>query len=316
MTPGRSRPVRAKVDRPGKGKQRVLSLKNLDKRYGSVVALDDTSFDVPPGWIVGFLGPNGAGKTTAMRCVFGLVQPDRGQVLWNNHLIGPAERLQFGYMPEERGLYPKMKVRDQLTYFGRLSGLTGTTAAQRADYWLGRLGLADRALDETVRLSHGNQQRIQLVTALIHQPSLLVLDEPFAGLDPLGMETMAGLLAELADGGVGIVFSSHQLDLVEDVCQDVVIINQGRVVLSGQVTALKAASGRRHLQVSVDGRAWVPNVEGLEVVPGTQSDPRYLVSAAARIDEILARAQADGEVTTFTVEPPSLTDLFREAVGL
>jgi ABC-2 type transport system ATP-binding protein len=293
----------------------VLSLQNLDKRYGPVVALDGASFDVPSGRIVGFLGPNGAGKTTAMRCVFGLAQPDRGQVLWNDRPIGPAERLRFGYMPEERGLYPKMKVRDQLAFFGRLSGLDRTTAGERADYWLSRLGLADRALDETVRLSHGNQQRVQLATALIHRPDLLVLDEPFAGLDPLGMETMSGLLAELAGAGVGIVFSSHQLDLVEDVCQDVVIINQGRVVLSGQVAALKASSGRRHLQVSVDGRAWVPDVAGLEAVSGPGVEPRYLVSSAARLDEVLAQAQAQGEVTTFTVEPPSLTDLFREAVG-
>ena len=293
----------------------MLSLENLDKRYGKIVALDGASFEVPNGRIVGFLGPNGAGKTTAMRCVFGLVQPDRGRVLWNDRPIGHAERLQFGYMPEERGLYPKMKVRDQLTYFGRLSGLDKTTAGERADYWLGRLGLEGRAFDETVRLSHGNQQRVQLATALVHRPKLLVLDEPFAGLDPLGMETMAGMLAELAGSGVGIVFSSHQLDLVEDVCQDVVIINQGHVVLSGQVAALKVASGRRHLQVSVDGKAWAPDLPGLEVVPGSGSEPRYLVSSAARIDEVLAQAQAHGEVTTFTVEPPSLTDLFREAVG-
>ena len=292
----------------------MLSLTSLDKRYGPIVALDDASFDVPDGRIVGFLGPNGAGKTTAMRCVFGLVRPDRGQVRWNGQPVGHAERLRFGYMPEERGLYPKMKVKEQLTYFGRLSGLDGTTAAERADYWLSRLGLSDRALDETVKLSHGNQQRVQLATALIHQPSLLVLDEPFAGLDPLGMETMAKLLAELADTGVGIVFSSHQLDLVEDVCQDVVIVNQGRVVLSGTVATLKANSGRRHLQVSVDGQAWVPDVEGLEVIPTARTEPRYVLNSTARLEEVLAKAQMQGEVTTFTVEPPSLTDLFREAV--
>lgn len=292
----------------------MLSLRDLEKRYGSVVALDRASFDVPPGRIVGFLGPNGAGKTTAMRCVFGLVRPDRGQILWNGQPVGPAERLQFGYMPEERGLYTKMKVRDQLAYFGRLSGLDRTTATERADYWLGRLGLSDRAFDETVRLSHGNQQRVQLATALIHGPGLLVLDEPFAGLDPIGMETMAGMLAELAESGVGIVFSSHQLDLVEDVCQDVVIINKGRIVLSGEVAALKLTSGRRHLQVSVDGRAWVPDVEGLEVVRGSAAEVRYLIDASVRLDEILAKAQAQGEVTMFTVEPPGLTDLFREAV--
>jgi ABC-2 type transport system ATP-binding protein len=291
----------------------VLSLQHLDKRYGPVVALDDATFDVPPGRIIGFLGPNGAGKTTAMRCVFDLVRPDRGTVLWNDQPVGPAERLRFGYMPEERGLYPKMKVRDQLAYFGRLSGLDGSTAGERADHWLARLGLSDRALEETVKLSHGNQQRVQLAAALVHDPRLLVLDEPFAGLDPLGMETMSAMLAGLAGEGVAIVFSSHQLDLVEDVCQDVVIINRGRIVLSGRVADLKAASGRRHLQVEVDGRPWAPDVPGLDMVDG--ADRRYLVSADTRLDDVLAQAQAAGNVTTFTVEPPSLTDLFREAVG-
>lgn len=279
-----------------------------------MVALDGATFEVPPGRIVGFLGPNGAGKTTAMRCVFGLVRPDRGTIRWNGGPIGPSERLAFGYMPEERGLYPKMKVRDQLAYFARLSGMNGSDASSTADRWLHRLGLADRAGSETARLSHGNQQRVQLATALIHGPRLLVLDEPFAGLDPLGMDTMAELLVEQADGGVGIVFSSHQLDLVEDVCQDVVIINQGRIALSGEVRALKAASGRRHLQVSVDGKPWTPDVEGLEVVGAGGTQPRYLVSSATKIEEVLARAQRQGEVTTFTVEPPSLSDLFREAV--
>jgi ABC-2 type transport system ATP-binding protein len=293
----------------------MLSLQHLDKRYGSITALDDASFEVPSGRIIGFLGPNGAGKTTAMRCVFDLVRPDGGMVLWNGRPIGPAERLQFGYMPEERGLYPKMKVRDQLAYFGRLSGLDGTSAGERADHWLARLGLADRALEETVKLSHGNQQRVQLAAALVHSPKLLVLDEPFAGLDPLGMETMSGMLAELAGDGVGIVFSSHQLDLVEDVCQDVVIINRGRIVLSGRVADLKAASGRRHLRIAVNGQPWTPDVEDLEMVSGTGADPRYLVGSHTRLDQVLAQAQAAGHVTTFTVEPPSLTDLFREAVG-
>ncbi len=293
----------------------MLSLRRLVKRYGPVVALEEASFEVPPGRIVGFLGPNGAGKTTAMRCVFGLVRPDDGEVLWKGAPVDAAARLRFGYMPEERGLYPKMKVREQLAYFGRLSGMNGTDAGTAADTWLSRLGLTDRALSETARLSHGNQQRVQLAASLIHQPELLVLDEPFSGLDPLGMETMSELLAEQAEAGAGIVFSSHQLDLVEDVCEDVVIIHEGRIVLSGDVKALKAASGRRHLQVSVDGKPWVPEVADLEVVPGNRREPRYLVTSATRLDEVLAKAQAQGEVTTFTVEPPSLNDLFREAVG-
>jgi len=290
----------------------MLSLVGLHKRYGHVVALDGVSFDVVPGRIVGFLGPNGAGKTTAMRCIFGLVRPDAGEVRWNGRAIDAADYLRFGYMPEERGLYPKMKIREQLIYFGRLSGMSASAAADSTDRWLSRLGIADRAFSKLEELSHGNQQRVQLAVSLVHEPVMAILDEPFAGLDPLGVEGMADTLRELAGAGAGIVFSSHQLDLVQDVCQDVVIINNGRVVLSGELAELRGRSEHRHLTVSVEGVPWIPDLPGLEMAGSNGGS--YLIGVGTDIGALLERARQDGEVTSFTFEPPNLSDLFREAV--
>jgi ABC-2 type transport system ATP-binding protein len=286
----------------------VLKLDGLSKRYGDVIALDGAGFEVPPGHIVGFLGPNGAGKTTAMRCVFGLVEPDAGSITWNGRSVGSAERLRFGYMPEERGLYPKMRVIEQLSYFGRLSGLGRSDAADAATTWLARLGLADRAQSKLEELSHGNQQRVQLAAALVHGPDVAVLDEPFSGLDPIAMLTLADSLRALAASGVGIVFSSHQLDLVEDVCEDVVIIHAGRVVLSGELRRLKAEAEIRHLTVEVDDRPWAPPA-------GAQlSGNRTLVDRHADLEALLSQAREHGTVTRFAFEPPHLSDLFTEAV--
>ena len=292
----------------------MLSLVNLSKRFGDIVALEGASFDVPAGRIVGFLGPNGAGKTTAMRCIFDLVHPDTGVVLWGGAPVGPAERLRFGYMPEERGLYPKMKVGEQLTYFARLSGKSRQEAKDDAAAWLTQLGLIDRTDSKLEELSHGNQQRVQLAAALVHNPELAVLDEPFAGLDPIGMESMAQTLRDLAGRGVGIVFSSHQLDTVEDLCQDVVIIDHGKVVLTGELSRLRSSARVRHLVVEVDDQAWSPDGDDVTVVVTRTGDRRLLVEPDVDLDALLAAARAAGTVTRFSFEPPHLSDLFREAI--
>lgn len=293
---------------------RVLEILGLSKQYGAVVALDDASFVVPPGRIVGFLGPNGAGKTTAMRCIFGLVEPDAGRIRWNGRAVSPADRLTFGYMPEERGLYPKMRVREQLIYFGKLYRLGSDDAARAADHWLHTLGLIDRAGSRLDELSHGNQQRIQLAVALLHQPRLLVLDEPFAGLDPIGVEAMSEILESQARAGVGIVFSSHQLDLVEDVCQDVVIIDRGRVVLAGPTAELQAASGMVRIEIEVNGRPWAPDIGGMVDVSRDQRHEARLADRSVELDVILDKAAAQGEVTSVFYGPPRVSDLFLEAV--
>lgn len=292
----------------------MLEVQDLAKRYGDVLALDGCSFSVSSGRIVGFLGPNGAGKTTTMRCIFGLARPEAGEIRWQGREVGREERRRFGYMPEERGLYPRMRVREQIVYFAELSGLDRSAAERAAGRWLGRLKLADRAESRVEELSHGNQQRVQLAVAMAHAPELVVLDEPFSGLDPIAVESVAGLLAELASEGVAVLFSSHQLDLVEDVCQDVVIIDHGRVVLSGDVHRLRASSSRRSLRVTVDGAPWIPNVHGVTVVPREEGRPRVLVDASVDLDELLRLAGETGRVTQFSFEPPSLSDLFLEAV--
>ena len=293
----------------------MLEVRELHKRYGDVVALDGASVVVSPGRILGFLGPNGAGKTTTMRVVFGLVDPDAGDVTWSGNTITDADRRRFGYMPEERGLYPKMEVREQVVHFGRLSGMGSQSAVAATDRWLGLLGIDDRAESKVEDLSHGNQQRVQLAAALVHDPVLLVLDEPFAGLDPLGVDALSTTLQDLANKGTAIVFSSHQLDLVEDVSQDVAIINRGRVVLSGVLDDLKAASTTRRLDIVVNGDRWVPDSGG-RVVTDDLGRRHTLVESDAPVGDILAAASSEGHVDRFSFEPPSLSDLFREAVGI
>jgi len=294
----------------------MLEVIDLAKRYGNVVALDGATFTARPGRIVGFLEPNGAGKTTTMRCIFGLATPDSGEVRWKGQPIDRRTRLRFGYMPEQRGLYPRMRVGEQLGYFGQQHGLSGKEAAAATRRWLERLGLADREKSKLEELSHGNQQRIQLATALTHDPELLVLDEPFSGLDPLGTATMTVVVREQAARGVGVVFSSHQLDLVEDVCEDVVIIARGRVVAAGAIEELKSRSGRRHLEVEVVGSdgTWLDGDGSLTVLEHDRDRVKLLVSDSVDLDALLQRARAAGEVRTFAYQPPKLSELFMEAV--
>jgi ABC-2 type transport system ATP-binding protein len=295
----------------------MLEINDLAKRYGSVTALDGASFTASPGRIVGFLGPNGAGKTTTMRVIFGLASPDRGEVRWAGAPVDRNARLRFGYMPEQRGLYPRMRVAEQLSYFAQQHGLGGKAANAAANHWLERMGLADRAKSKLEELSHGNQQRVQLATALVHDPELLVLDEPFSGLDPIGIATMTEVIRERAAAGVGVVFSSHQLDLVEDVCEDVVIIARGRIVASGGIEELKTASGRQHLEVEVVGSdgTWLDGLGDLKVLDRSNGKVKLLVDRAVDLDALLARARGAGEVRTFAYQPPKLSELFMEAVA-
>ncbi len=294
----------------------MLQIDDLVKHYGNVVALDGATFEAMPGRLVGFLGPNGAGKTTAMRCVFGLVRPDRGQTRWNGAPIDRLMRLRFGYMPEQRGLYPRMRVGEQLSYFAQHHGMSHRDADAATMRWLERLGIADRAKSKLEELSHGNQQRVQLGAALVHDPELLVLDEPFSGLDPLGIETMSEILRERAAAGVGVLFSSHQLDLVEDICEDVVIIARGRIAAHGAINELRAASDRRHLEVEVEGTGgrWLDGRTGLTVIEHKDDLIRLLVTADADLAGLLASASAAGPIRRFSFQPPTLSELFMEVV--
>jgi ABC-2 type transport system ATP-binding protein len=295
----------------------VLSARGLEKRYGPTTALDGCDLAVERGRLVGFLGPNGAGKTTLMRAVFGLVELDAGQVTWDGETVSTAQRVRFGYMPEQRGLYPKMRVVDQLGHLGRLHGLDRAEGQRRAHRWLDVLGLAERAQDPLEALSHGNQQRVQLAAALVHDPELLVLDEPFSGLDPLGVETMGAVLRERQEAGAAIVFSSHQLDLVQSLCDDVVVISEGRDILAGTLDELRSASGSHRVELAFDEPVgWDParEVAGVEVLEVAPTTMRLLVPAGTDPSALLASARASGQVREFSFGPPTLSELFREAV--
>ena len=296
----------------------MLEVIDLSRRYGDVVALDHLSFTVEPGQLFGFVGPNGAGKTTTMRIILGVLEPDGGEVRWRGRPVDLETRARFGYMPEERGLYPKMRVLDQLAYFASLHGLPRAEAAAAAEGWLERLGLADRAGDRVESLSLGNQQRVQLGVALVHGPELLVLDEPFSGLDPVGVDVLSGVLQGLADEGVPVVFSSHQLELVERLCESVAIVKDGRLVASGRVDELRergttrpdragrgGRGGRRVARARAGRRARRPR-------PGR---PARRAARRRRARALLDAARTAGTVTHFALERPTLSELFRKAVA-
>ena len=294
----------------------MLEFDAVVKRFGPVTALDRCTFAARPGRLTGFLGPNGAGKTTAMRAVFGLVELDAGTVSWRGTPIAPVDRAWFGYMPEERGLYPRMRVRDQLVYLGRLCGRTVEDATRCVDTWLERLRLADRASDPLDTLSHGNQQRVQLIAALVNEPELLVLDEPFSGLDPIAIADMTELLTEVATAGATVLFSSHQLDLVEDLCEDVIIIDHGRIVLAGELTELREAVPQRFVDIRFHGA--VPDWSGLaavELVESGEGLARLQVDRDVDLAEVVARAPRTTDIVSFAYQPPTLSELFRRAVA-
>jgi ABC-2 type transport system ATP-binding protein len=295
----------------------LLELEGLTRRYGTLTALDGLSFSVHAGQVVGFLGPNGAGKTTTMRAVFGLVDLDAGRVTWNGTAVGQAERLRFGYMPEERGLYPAMLVGEQLEYLGRLHAMSAHDAATATRAWLERLGVADRAGSKVEVLSHGNQQRVQLAAALVHGPEVLILDEPLAGLDPTGIDAIGEVLVEQARAGCCVLFSSHQLDQVEDLCEAVVIIDHGRLVVSGKVDEL-ATSGPRRLVVRVAGdrdASWARNLAGVTVSEVNGGAARLVLDESVDSDSVLRAAMGAGRVTEFVFERRRLSEVFREALA-
>ncbi|MFI6298713.1 ABC transporter ATP-binding protein [Nonomuraea sp. NPDC050790] len=291
----------------------MLEIRELRKRYADKVALDGVGFAVRPGEMFGFVGANGAGKTTTMRIVMGVLKPDAGEVAWQGKPLGAADRRRFGYMPEERGLYQKMRVGEQVEYFGRLHGLSQPKARRATDELLERLTLTERRADAVEALSLGNQQRVQLAVALVHDPEVLVLDEPFSGLDPIAVDALAGVLQERCRGGVPVIFSSHQLELVERLCDAVGIISAGRMMASGTVEDLRAAESTTLRVVVRDAQpGWADGLPGRLTVNG---DRHVLLVEAGEDQEILHRAVKAGHVEHFGVERPTLTEIFKEAVA-
>lgn len=293
----------------------MLELKDLTKRYGEVVALDGLTLRAQPGRLVGFLGPNGSGKTTAMRSVFGLVRLDAGTVTWRGDPVGVEQRLRFGYMPEQRGLYPRMAAGRQLTYLARLRGMPADQASRAAHRWLEEFGLAARAGDAVSQLSHGNQQRVQLAAALVHEPDVLVLDEPFSGLDPLGVEAMSAVLRDRARDGATVIFSSHQLDLVEELCDDVVIVAAGRDRATGTLEDVRGAGAYRRVEIRLAGGGPIDPPAGTEVVGTRDGVVRLRVPVDTDARGFLERIASQGSVERFTLAPPPLSEVFSDVVG-
>lgn len=294
----------------------MLSVAGLTRRFGDHLALDDVSFDVVPGRMTGFVGANGAGKTTTMRIILGVLAPSSGAVTWNGQPLTAEVRRDFGYMPEERGLYPKMKIREQLVFFGRLHGL-GSRAGERADKLLNRLGLSERAGDTLETLSLGNQQRVQIAAALVHEPIALVMDEPFSGLDPLAVDAMVDLLREEVTPQVPVLFSSHQLELVERLCDDLVVLSRGKVVAAGPVADLAAGSTTTTYRLVVGGDAgWLRDVPGIKVRDVAGATALFDVGTdddGGLVQQILQQAMSRGPVLEFGPERLALSDVFREA---
>jgi ABC-2 type transport system ATP-binding protein len=296
--------------------ERRLEIDHVSKRYGDVVALREMTFDVHAGELFGFVGSNGAGKTTAMRIVLGVLAADGGQVRWDGSPLTWETRRRIGYMPEERGLYPKMRVAEQLTYLARLRGLPPAQAERSVDTWLERLGVAERRGDEVQKLSLGNQQRVQLAAALVHDPAILVLDEPFSGLDPVAVDVMSQVLRDKRDEGIPVVFSSHQLDLVERLCDRVGIVRSGQMVASGPVDELRTGGAER-LVVDVPDApgGWAAELPGV-TVHGSEGGKTVLELAAGADDQDVLRAALDtGPVREFSRRRPTLTELFRDVVS-
>jgi ABC-2 type transport system ATP-binding protein len=293
-----------------------LELRDVVHTFGDRVALDGVSFDVEAGVLTGLLGPNGAGKTTLLRVLLGVLDPDRGEIAIDGRDATRGDRRSWGYMPQERGLYAAMPCGEQVVHFGRLHGLSRGDATRRARTVLDELGLADRWADRTDSLSGGMQQRLQLATALVHDPRVIVLDEPFSGLDPVAVAELSESLRERAREGRTVLFSSHQLDLVQDLCEAIVMVDHGTVVLEGAVAKLRATSGGRQLRLHVEGgRDWLQAFPGVTVVAEAADDLRLALPADTDPLDVLDAARAAGRVVDFGLDLPTLSQLFFEAAG-
>ncbi len=293
----------------------ALEVRGVVHAYDGRRVLDDVDLDVPAGQVVGLLGPNGAGKTTLMRIVFGVLTPQAGEVRWAGRTATATDRRRWGYMPQERGLYREMRTLDHLVWLARLAGVDRTEARRRGMELLARLDIADRARDPIRELSGGLAQRVQLAAAMVHGPELLVLDEPFAGLDPGAIRFLTDVIREHVAAGGHLVFSSHQLDLVEDLCERIVMLDRGRVVLEGSLRELRRQSAHRYLRVDVDVDASWLDGEAVRAVNRDADGSRLLLAAGVDAGAVLDAIRARVGVNDFGVEAPRLSEMFLAASG-
>lgn len=293
----------------------MLETRGLTRTFGEHRAVDDVSFRVADGALTGFVGGNGAGKTTTMRMIMGILAPTAGEVTWHGRPLTREDRATFGYMPEERGLYPKQPVLQQLVYLGRLRGMTTAGAKKVAIEHLERFGLRDRAGDKLESLSLGNQQRVQIAAAVLSEPTVLILDEPFSGLDPDAVDAMTDLMRDHAARGVPVLFSSHQLDLVERLCDHLVVLAHGRVVADGSVADLRHRGRRLHRLVVDRDAGWVRDVVGVSVVDVDGPVAVLELIEAGASDRLLTEALRRGSVRELSPVIPSLSEIYREVTA-
>ncbi|CAN7435111.1 ATP-binding cassette domain-containing protein [Microbacterium sp. LjRoot45] len=293
----------------------MLELSGITKSYGGRRVLDDVGFTVAPGRLTGFVGGNGAGKTTTMRIVLGVLARDGGTVTLGGEPVTASDRRQFGYMPEERGLYPKMRVLEHIVYLARLHGFSKADATSRATVLLQDLGLGERLNDNIETLSLGNQQRAQIAAALVHDPKVLILDEPFSGLDPLAVDVVAAVLQARAAEGTAVLFSSHQLDVVERLCDDLVIIAGGTIRASGTREGLRAQHAQRRFElVSTGDAGWLRDEPGIEVLEFDGGYALFDADTEEAAQRVLRRAVDAGDVASFAPRHPSLAQIFKEVI--
>lgn len=296
----------------------ALAVKQVFKTFGGKVkAVQDVSFAVPTGRVCGLLGSNGAGKTTTMRMIMRIFLPDAGEITWNGAPITDEVRQGFGYLPEERGLYPKAQAREQLIYLTELKGLTHAEATARVDRWIDRLELGEYATRRVEQLSKGNQQKVQFAAAAACGPALCILDEPFTGLDPVNTIVMENAFRALAAEGTTILFSSHNMDQVENLCQDVVLMTRSKVVLAGSLRDVKKAARRQsvHLRLEEGEYSFLDRIRGIGVRTGESGGVEINVPAGISPNEILKAAAAAGTVVEYSLGEPSLREIYLEKVG-
>jgi ABC-2 type transport system ATP-binding protein len=296
----------------------ALDINNVSKAYGNFQAVDGVSFSVTPGRIFGFLGTNGAGKTTTMRMILDIIRPDTGSITWNGRSNVDVSRNEFGYLPEERGLYPKMQVEEQLLFLAQLYGADKATAKASLDEWLERLAITENRHKLVEQLSKGNQQKIQFLAAILHDPEILILDEPFSGLDPVNADQMKQAFLEMRDRGKTIIFSTHQLEDAEELCHEVVIINRGKVLISGEVMDVRRSMERQVVRFSLaDGQPmdWIEGIPDVGVARRREDYAELRVPDAAAAQQVLVEAlRRELTVTQFDISYPSLNDVFLELV--
>ena len=291
-----------------------IEVAGLSKVYGEKPAVSNVSFTVQPGSMTGFLGANGAGKTTTMRMMMGLLEPTAGQVLYRGRPMTAEDRASFGYMPEERGLYPKQPILNQLIYLGQLRGLSAAEARDIATGHLTALGLGDRLKDKLEALSLGNQQRVQIVASLLHNPTALILDEPFSGLDPKAVDTMVSMMHELMRSGVPILFSSHQLDLVDRLCDRIVILHEGQVKASGSAQELRESGAPRFRYAAGADAGWLREVPGVRVLDVEGTEALLEIDPAADLESVRTTILIEGmqrQMHEFARVLPTLGDIYR-----